>query len=75
MYEEIVKKFAINISNDFQDIIIVGLNEDKESFPYSITCINFLSELKEKGLNAYMDYFSDSFREKIYEEIKRYLGR
>lgn len=75
MKEEIIKMFAKNIGCDLQDIIIVGLNEDKEDMPYCIACINFIYELKEKGLNAYMDYFSDSLRELIYNEIKRYVGR
>lgn len=75
MKEEIIRKFAINVCNDLQDIIIVGLNEESEKLPYSTACINFLCELKKCGLNGYMDYFSESFRELIYEESKRYIER
>ena len=75
MKEEIIKMFAKNISYDLQDIIIVGLNEDKEDMPICTACINFIYELKEKGINAYIEYFSDSLREFIYNEIKKYIGR
>ena len=49
MKEEIIRKFAINVCNDLQDIIIVGLNEESEKLPYSTACINFLCELKKYG--------------------------
>lgn len=75
MKEEITRLFVADICGDFKDVILVGLEEQKEKFPYSIACINFLYELKEQGINANLRYFSEIIRSELYEEFKRYLAR
>ncbi len=75
MKDEIMKIFAKDIMSDFKDVLVVGLEEESERFPYSIACINFIYELKEKGINVNMNYFSECVRENIYNEVKSYLER
>lgn len=75
MKSDIKKIFAKNIVADFSDVILVGLEEEEEQFPYSMACINFICELKEKGINATLNSFSEIIRSELYEECKRYLAR
>ena len=75
MKEDIIKRFIKNICNDFEDILFIGIEENKEALPYSIACINFIYELEEKGISANLNYFSDNLRDSLYEEIKKYIGR
>lgn len=75
MKSDIMKMFAKNVVADFGDVILVGLEEEPELFPYSMACINFIYELKEKGINATLNCFSEVVRSELYEECKRYLVR
>ena len=75
MREEITKQYVANMCSDFNDVVLVGLNESKEEFPYSNACINFITELKEQGLNATLRFFSEDLRGILYNEIKKYLTR
>lgn len=75
MKEDITKMFISNICMDFEDVLLVGIEENKEQFSYSIACINFIYELKEQGINANLNSFSEIIRNELYEECKRYLAR
>lgn len=75
MKKDIKVMFAKNIVADFSDVLLVGLEEEEELFPYSIACINFIYELKEKGINATLNNFNEIIRSELYEECKRYLVR
>jgi len=73
MKDEVMKLFVANICSDFNDVLLVGLEENKEQLPYSIACINFLYELKEKGLSCSMNFFNQNMIDIIYNEMKKYL--
>lgn len=73
MKDEVMKLFVANICSDFNDVLLVGLEENNEQLPYSIACINFLYELKEKGLNCSMNFFNQNMIDIIYNEMKKYL--
>ena len=75
MKTDIIKMFAKNIVEYFGDVVAVGLDEEQEKFPYCTACINFIFELKEKGINATLNCFSEIVRTELYEECKRYLER
>lgn len=75
MKSDIMKMFAKNIVADFGDVILVGLEEEPELFPYSMACINFIYELKEKGINVTLNSFSEIVRDELYRECSRYLAR
>lgn len=73
--EDIAKMVVANLCNDFEDVLLVGIEENKERFPYFIACINYICELREQGINANLNYFSELVRCELYEECKRYLVR
>lgn len=75
MKEDIAKMFIANMCSDLEDVILNGLEEEKEQLPFSTACINFIYELKEQGVNVNMNYFSEQLRDNVYNEIKRYLVR
>lgn len=52
MKEEILKVVARQICEDLSEAIIVGVKEYEEDFPYTIACVNFISELKENGVKV-----------------------
>lgn len=47
MKEDIAKMFIANMCSDLEDVILNGLEEEKEQLPFSTACINFIYELKE----------------------------
>ena len=53
MKDDITRNVFANICEDFKEVLIVGIEENKEQFPYSIACINFIFNLKEQGINKY----------------------
>lgn len=75
MKEDIAKMVVANLCNDFEDVLLVGIEECKEQFPYFIACINYIYELREQGINANLNCFSELVRCELYEECKRYLVR
>ncbi|MGN1342816.1 MAG: hypothetical protein ACI4VL_06490 [Bacilli bacterium] len=75
MKEDVAKNIFTNICSDFKDVLLVGIEENKEQFPFSIACIDFIYSLKEQGINASLSYFSENIRCELYEECKRYLVR
>ena len=75
MQEATIKEVITMICNDYVDLLIVGLEEHKELFPNTISCINLISELKKsKNLIVLNDVFIDKFIDKIYQECSRYIG-
>ncbi len=75
MKEDIAKMVIANLGRDFEDVLLVGVEENKEFFPYLVACINYICELREQGINANLNSFSELVRCQLYEECKRYLVR
>lgn len=77
MKEEILKVVARQICEDLSEAIIVGVKEYEEDFPYTIACVNFISELKENGVKVNLRVFADcqDIFDNMYREFSRYLAR
>ena len=75
MKEEIKRNVVKEICSDFVDTIIVGMEEYEKDFPYSLAVINFISELREKGINVNTNMFIDIIWDNMYKEFTNYLGR
>ncbi len=75
MREDISKMIISDIFMDFKDILLVGLEENKEQFPYCVACIDFIYELREQGIITTLNSFSEVIRNEIYKECKKYLVR
>lgn len=73
MNKEIIELVVSDICSDFKDIILNGLNDNKEKLPYTISCIEFLSKLNEKGLNYNIHFIGDEMIEIINNEMINYL--
>ncbi|MBS7020392.1 MAG: hypothetical protein KH135_00765 [Firmicutes bacterium] len=74
MDNEVTKDIVSMICNNYLDLILINIEENKTSFPYTICCINFISELKSKGIVLEInDIFSDKFIDKIYKEFSNYI--
>lgn len=76
MKEAILKKIVEMVCDDYIDVLLVGIKEYEKDFPYTITCSNFISELKTKNIIVeFNDVFIDTVRDKIYREPSNYLAR
>lgn len=77
MKEEISKNIIKQLCNYFVDTICVGLEESPDEFPYTLACINFIYELKVKGIYFNFKIISECFNilESIYNESIKYLAR
>ena len=75
MKEQITKNVIREVCNDFVDTIIVGLEEYENDFPYTLACINFITELKKKEINVSLNSFIDVIWDNVYKEVSNYLVR
>lgn len=77
MKDEILKIVASQICEDFSETIIVGVKEYEEDFPYTIACVNFINELKSKGIKVNLRIFADcqDIFDNMYREFSNYLAR
>lgn len=71
MDNEMVKALVSMICGSYVDLIHTNIEEDKTWFPYIISCINFISELKRKGIDL---KFNDAFIDKIYIEFADFIS-
>lgn len=75
MDNEVVKAIVSMICENYVDLIITNIEEDKSNFPYTISCINFISELKRNGIDIkFNDIFIDKFIDKIYIEFADFIS-
>lgn len=73
MNEKVAKIVLLDICNNYIDVIISGLEEEKEKLVYTNALIEFISKIGiENKLN---DIFVAKFLDKIDIEIAQYLGR
>lgn len=77
MKEEISKNIIKQLCNDFVDTICVGLEEYPDEFSCTLVCINFVYELKVKGIYLNFKIISDcsNILESMYNESTKYLVR
>lgn len=75
MSQELVKPLLADIFKDFEAIIIEGILEEQERFPYTIAYINFSKELKDSNILVDMNAFSEEIQNKIYQELSEFLTR
>ncbi|MCI8588378.1 MAG: hypothetical protein HFG40_01860 [Bacilli bacterium] len=76
MKELVLRKVIEMVCDDYIDVLLVGIEEYKKEFPYTLACANFISELKEKNIIVeFNDVFIDTVRDRIYRETSNYLAR
>lgn len=76
MREEMLRKLITLITEDYIDTLLTGIEEYEKDFPYTIACVNFMSELKSK--NIVVDFYTTfevSIRDMVYRETTNYLAR
>lgn len=75
MREKELEKIVSMICNGYVDTILVGVEEQKNKFPYLVACTNFMYEMKSK--NIQMDFnniFTDTISDKLFRETSNYLA-
>lgn len=76
MREYILKDVAKSISDSYYDVLLVGFEEEKEKFVMTMLVVDFMVNLKEKGVVLNMDdIFIDKFIDKMYVEAEKYIGK
>lgn len=72
---EVAKVLASMVCDNYVDLILTNIEEDKARFPYTICCINFISELKKRNINLkFNDIFVDKFINKINIEFANFIS-
>lgn len=71
MKEEMIKLFIENI----ESLLRFGLEEESDLFPYTIACIHFMQELKNKGIVVDLEAFSPEIQNAIYLELGHYVSK
>lgn len=76
MREKVLKEFIEMICKDYINVLLVGVEEYENGFPYMIAFVNFMCELRNKNIYVEInDIFTDKFMDKVYIEATRYIGR
>ena len=76
MKENVLRKLIESICDGYVDTLMTGIEEYEKNFPYTITCANFIYELKQK--NILVDFniiFDDSIIDMVFRETSNYLAR
>ena len=72
--DKITKEVITEIMENFKDVIITGITECPESFPYTIATINFVYELKTKKIDIkFNEVFDGDIYQEIFKECEKYL--
>ncbi len=75
MDNEVAKAIVSMVCDNYVDLLLTNIDEDKACFPYTISCINFISELKREDIDLkFNDIFVDKFIDKIYIEFANFLS-
>lgn len=76
MKEKTTREIISMIYDDCIETILVGIDEYKTDFPYTIACSNFIVELKSKNtVIKFNEIFKDEVKDKMLDEIIKYLER
>lgn len=75
MKNDVEKMMISYFCRDFEEFLLTGIEEEKEYFPFFTSCVDYLCELREKGIEATTYCISETMQNLIYNELKRYLGR
>lgn len=77
MKEKVTKSIIRSLCDDFANSILVGLEEHPQDFPFTISSINFIYELKEKGIYFNLKQLSSCYEilDNMYDELAKYLAR
>ncbi len=73
MKTSIFKQTIHELCMDFLEFLEVSIDENPESFPCTIAYINFLCELKEKGIETNLDSIDSVLMDKVYRELSDFL--
>lgn len=76
MIEETIRKVISMIFEEYIETAIVGTDEYENDFPYTLACSKFIVELKSKNTTVnFNEVFKDEIKDKIFDEIIKYLER
>lgn len=75
MKKDISKGLVKQLCNEYVDVILVGMEEYSEDFPYTLAVINFINTLYGKCEYINLEDFSERVRDCIYKEMTDYLAR
>jgi hypothetical protein len=77
MKEKVTKSIIRSLCDDFANSILVGLEENPQDFPFTISSINFIYELKEQGIYFNLKQLSSCYEilDNMYDELAKYLAR
>lgn len=77
MKERILKSIVNEVCDDFITTICASFEEYPDDFPYTTACVNFLFELKEKGIFFNFKKLTqcNDLLDNIYCELIKYLEK
>lgn len=76
MKNEVIEEVARHISDSYYDVLLVAFEEQKHKFKITMSIIDFMANLKEKGIVYGLDdIFIDTFIDKMYVEANNYIGK
>ncbi len=72
--DKLTEEMITEIMKNFKDVIITGMVECPECFPYTIATINFTYYLKTKNIDIkFNQIFDGDIYQEIFRECEKYL--
>ncbi|WZU00999.1 hypothetical protein MGH68_16205 [Erysipelothrix sp. D19-032] len=63
------------VCDRIQDMLFTTIEEEPNKFPTLRVTDSLLESFSEKGLDLNINSFTDSFMDKLYEEVRTYLSK
>jgi hypothetical protein len=69
MKKEVIKTFINEVVHDLENILIEELDENREQFPYTNACLEFIIQLENQGIAMTLDAFDQEIIDHVYREL------
>lgn len=69
MRKEVVRNVIDEVLKDFGNILVEELCDNQDGFPYTNACIDFIVDLKNKGISIDFNAFDQDILDQVYREL------
>ena len=74
MDENLIREVMYGLVQDFAEMLVDGIHNNADLFPYTISCLQFIASMKERNIEVDFHAFDQSILDLVYRELTSYLS-